>query len=250
MLTFIGLGLYDVTDISLKGLALVREADAVFLETYTSRMMGSTLQEMEALFHTSIEPVDRECIEQHPGVILDAAAEGQAVLLTGGDPMVSTTHADLRIRAARRGIGTRIVHGSSIVTAVCGLSGLQNYRFGKSCSLPFPARGWFPTAPFATVSANLRADLHTLIFLDIQDGRCMTVGEGIAILEEMAARSNASPPERYVGIGRAGSKDPCVVAGGSTRLRSVDFGPPLHVLIVPATLHPVEEEYLELFAGL
>lgn len=249
MLTFIGLGLYDVSDISLKGLALVREADAVFLETYTSRMMGSTLQEMETLFHTTIEPVDRACIEQHPEVILDAAGEKDTVLLTGGDPMVSTTHADLRIRAARRGIGTRIIHGSSIVTAVCGLSGLQNYRFGKSCSLPFPAKGWFPTAPFETVAANLRADLHTLVFLDIQDRRCMTVGEGIAILEEMAARLNADPPGMYVGIGRAGSKDPCVVAGGSEHLRSADFGPPLHVLIVPASLHPVEEEYLELFAG-
>jgi len=250
MLTFVGLGLYDIYDISLKGLRAVREADTVFLDTYTSRLMGSTIGEMERLFGRRVEPVSRECVEQNPDPILEAAASGRAVFLTAGDPMVATTHADLRIRAARRGIRTRIIHASSIVTAVCGLTGLQSYRFGKSCSIPFPEKSWFPTTPFETVAANLRADLHTLVFLDIREDRFMTVGEGIATLEEMAATSVGDPPSCYVGIGRAGSEDPCVVAGGRDKLMSADFGPPLHVLVVPASLHPVEEEYLKLFAGL
>ncbi len=42
MLTFIGLGLYDKRDISEKGLYLIRNADHVFLEGYTSRLMGAT----------------------------------------------------------------------------------------------------------------------------------------------------------------------------------------------------------------
>ena len=39
MLTFIGLGLYDKQDVSERGLALIRNADHVFLEGYTSRLM-------------------------------------------------------------------------------------------------------------------------------------------------------------------------------------------------------------------
>ena len=47
MLTFIGLGLYDKTDVSEKGLTAIRNADHVFLETYTSRLMGTSHEELQ-----------------------------------------------------------------------------------------------------------------------------------------------------------------------------------------------------------
>ncbi len=40
MLTFIGLGLYDASDISEKGLICIRNADHVYLEIYTSTADG------------------------------------------------------------------------------------------------------------------------------------------------------------------------------------------------------------------
>ncbi len=148
MLSFVGLGLYDGgEDISLKGLRKIREADHIFLEGYTSRLMGIKICEMEDQYGKTVTVLGREDVEQHPDTVLEYAKEGPVVFLTGGgDPMVSTTHADLRIRAAERGgIKTEIIHCSSIISAVCGLSGgLQNYRFGKSCSVPFPAKNWFP----------------------------------------------------------------------------------------------------------
>jgi diphthine synthase len=171
------------------------------------------------------------------------------VFLCAGDPMVSTTHADLRMRAAARGIRTSIVHAASIASAVCGLSGLQNYRFGKSCSLPFPQKNWFPTTPLDVILHNLQERLHTLVYLDIQEDRYMTVPEAVALLEQMAAERNAEIPI-YVGIARAGSEEPVVRAGPAETIRSHDFGPPLHILIVPAELHDMEREYLEMFAGL
>lgn len=164
--------------------------------------------------------------------------------------MISTTHADLRMRAAAAGVATSIIHASSISSAVSGLSGLQNYRFGKSCSIPFPAKGWFPTAPVETIAANLDRDLHTLVYLDIQENRCMSIREAIDILEEMAGMRGIEPPALYVGIARAGSESPVVAAGSGAKLKEIDFGPPLHVILVPAGLHPMEREYLEIFAGL
>jgi len=53
-----------------------------------------------------------------------------------------------------------------------------------------------------------------------------------------------------VGIARAGSACPVVAAGTGADLKETDFGPPLHILVVPGDLHPVEREYLEIFAGL
>lgn len=250
MLTFVGLGLYDLGDISLKGLECVRNADAVYLEGYTSRLMGTDVAEMEAFFSKEIRVLAREDVEQDPREIIERAAAGRVAFLTGGDPMVSTTHADLRMRAAAAGIATSIIHASSISSAVCGLSGLQNYRFGKSCSVPFPAKGWFPTTPVETIATNLDLNLHTLVFLDIQEDRYMRIPEAIAIIEEMARICGIEPPALYVGIARAGSESPVVAAGTGARLKEIDFGPPLHILIVPADLHPMEQEYLEVFAGL
>lgn len=249
MLTFIGLGLFDHTDISEKGLRKVRAADKIYLECYTSSLAGTTLEDLSAFYGKPIIPLYREDVEQHPDRLLADAEISEVVFLCAGDPMVSTTHADLRLRAASRGIRTSIIHAASIASAVCGLSGLQNYRFGKSCSLPFPQKNWFPTTPLDVILQNLSLRLHTLVYLDIQNTRYMTVPEAVTLLEEMAAGRNAKIP-LYVGIARAGSDAPVVRAGTAAAICATDFGPPLHILIVPAELHEMEREYLEMFADL
>ncbi|MDH7593129.1 MAG: diphthine synthase [Methanomicrobiales archaeon] len=250
MLTFIGLGLYDWNDISVKGLEEVRKADLVLMEIYTSRLMGSSPLQIGERFGREILLLSREEIEEHPEWFLSRAVRETVVLLSAGDPMVSTTHADLRLRAASRGIETRIIHGASISSAVCGLTGLQNYRFGKSCSIPFPAPRWSPNTPMETILQNLSRDLHTLVYMDIQGKRCMTVREGLEQIGRMSEAMEAPVPELFVGVARAGSDRPVVRAGSLQDLVAFDFGPPLHALVVPASLHPIEREYLEVFAGL
>jgi diphthine synthase len=249
MLTFVGLGLFDKTDISEKGLRCIRDADYVYLECYTSLLMGSSREELEAYYEKPVIPLYREDVEQHPGEILRRAAEENVAFLCAGDPMVSTTHSDLRMRAGAKGIPTSIIHAASISSAVCGLSGLQNYRFGKSCSLPFPQKNWFPTTPYEVIEKNLAQNLHTLVYLDIQNERYMTIPEAVTLLDRIAAGKGGSI-NLYVGIARAGSESPVVRAGSGNILANAEFGPPLHILVVPAELHEMEREYLEMFAGL
>lgn len=251
MLTFIGLGLCDEYDVSVRGLEAIRSADAVFLEVYTSVLTGTTIPRLEEYYGKPITPLYREDVELHPEPVLDAAAAGNAVFLTAGDSMVATTHADIRIRAAERGIPTRIIHGASITTAVCGLSGLQNYRFGKSVSVPFPYGKWFPMTPIEVISANLAQNLHTLVFLDIQKDkeRYMKISEAVDLLEEQAVRAGTTIP-LYIGIARAGSDSPVVHAGTAEEMRNFEFGAPLHIMVVPGELHDIEREYLVRFAGL
>jgi diphthine synthase len=249
MLTFVGLGLFDKTDISEKGLACIRQADHVFLESYTSCLMGSSAEEMETYYQKPVHRLFREDVEQHPDRLLALAQKEQVVFLCAGDPMVSTTHADLRIRAAERGIRTSIIHAASIASAVCGITGLQNYRFGKSCSLPFPQKNWFPTTPFDVVVQNFDRRLHTIVYLDIQKDRFMTIPEAVGLLEQISREKHIKIP-LYVGVARAGSNDVIVRAGSAEKIRAGEFGPPLHILVIPAELHDMERRYLEMFAGL
>ena len=178
--------------------------------------------------------------------------------LVGGDPMVSTTHLDLRLRAAKMGIKTRVIHSSSIVTAVSGLCGLQNYRFGRSTTIPFPyiSRGKCIIAqtPYLVLKENLDRNLHTMLFLDIQSDtveRYMTVNEGAALLLKMQEAAGDKLLDKILGIGiaRAGSDDATVKTDLLPRLQSYDFGGPLHILIVPAKLHFMEAQALEVLAG-
>lgn len=257
MLYFVGLGLYDEQDISLKGLEAIRSADRVYAEFYTSRLMGTTLDRLEALYGKRIQLLSRQEVEVDP-FWLEEAKSMDVAFLTGGDAMVSTTHLDLRLRAIRMGIKTFLIHSSSILTAVSGLSGLQNYRFGRSTTIPFPytSRGKriIPETPYRVLMENMERNLHTMLFLDIQtepQQRYMSINEGAALLMEMEEEAKGGCLKRAVavGIARAGALDATVKADILSRLKDYDFGSPLHILVVPARLHFMEAEGLQVLAG-
>lgn len=254
MLFFVGLGLYDEKDISLKGLEAIRSADTVYAEFYTSRLMGTSLERLQSLYGKEIHLLSRPEVEVDPAW-LEMARERDVVLLVGGDPMVSTTHLDLLLRALEMGIRTKIIHSSSIVTAVSGLTGLQNYRFGRSTTIPFPylARGKriVPETPYLVLKENLSRNLHTMLFLDIQNERYMTVNVGAELLLEMEKIAGEQILQDQIGIGiaRAGSVDAVVRADLLIRLPSQDFGGPLHIMVVPAKLHFMEAKALVALAG-
>lgn len=50
-----------------------------------------------------------------------------------------------------------------------------------------------------------------------------------------------------VGFARLGSEDQMIVAGTMRLLQMVDFGAPLHCLVIVGETHPVEEEMLDFY---
>ncbi len=254
MLTFIGLGLFDEKDISLKGIEAIHEADVVFAEFYTSMLMGTCVKGLEKLYNKPVHVLSREDVEQHPAW-LDQAKDSNIVFLTGGDTMVSTTHVDLRLRAQEKGIMTRLIHGASITSAICGLSGLQNYRFGKASTVPHPytsSRGVtvISETPYDTIKLNKQNGLHTLLFLDIdREKGYMTVGKALELLLSIEDKRKEGVMDGLaVGIARAGSPEPLVRADHAHVLKDLDLGGPLHILVIPASLHFVEADALIKFA--
>ncbi len=255
MLTFIGLGLYDEKDITVKGLEAVRKADIIYAEFYTSNLMGTTLEKIEKFYGRKVTVLTREDVEHNP-VWLREAIEKNVVFLTGGDAMVATTHIDLRLRAKDLGIATAIIHAPSISSSVCGLTGLQNYRFGKSTTIPFPySRGdkiIISEAPYDTIKMNKRNDLHSLVFLDINmEKGFMDIRKAASLLLEMEGQRGEGVLVNTlaVGVSRAGSDSPTVHADYLERIKDYDFGEPLHILIIPASLHFIEAEALVKFCG-
>jgi len=250
-LTFIGLGLHDDMDLSIRGVQAIQNSDYVFAEFYTSLMSGFSKERLERKICKRISVVSRKDLEDDNGeVILQRAAEAKVAFLVPGDPLIATTHVDLRIRAAKRRIKIRIIHGASIASATIGLSGLQNYRFGRSVTIPFPDDERISETPYDTIAKNKAMDLHTLCFLDIraEERRFMTVNEALkalSMLETKRKEGITTLNTLAIGVARAGSEDVLVKAGYLVDLLAHDFGGPPHSLVVPADrLHFMEAEAL------
>jgi diphthine synthase len=256
MLTFVGLGLYDERSITVEGREALQEADRVFAEFYTSKLAGASVSDVEAYHDVDIEVRDRAGVEQDPDPILDAAEREDVVFLTAGDTMISTTHVDLRLRAHDRGIETRVINGTTAEAAAASLTGLQNYRFGKATTLPFPyAHGadGVPGSVLDTIADNRERGLHTLVYLDIKVGTGPN-GPDPDHEEYMTADYAAdllSDELDAVGVvvARAGSPDPVVAADSLDTLAEESFGDPLHLLVIPGDLHMLEHDALSELAG-
>lgn len=250
MLCLIGLGLYDTDDISLKGLNALKDSHRIYAEFYTS-LHHADLSRLEKLCGKRITTLKREDIEEHPSDNVLKDAQKQTVsLLVPGDPMVATTHIDLIIRAEKAGIKTRIIHSSSVYSAIAE-TGLQIYKFGKTTTLAYPERNYFPTSPYDVIKDNQNHGLHTLVLLDVkaEQKRYMTAGEAIGLLlrmEEEKGQKVCEGDTRLVGVARLGG-DTLIRFGSADSLQKADFGKPPHVLVVPGELHYMEEEALARF---
>ncbi|NJE43355.1 diphthine synthase [Thermococcus sp. GR6] len=251
---FIGLGLYDEKDITLKGLEMARKCDLVFAEFYTSLLAGTTLDKIEELIGKPIRRLSREEVElQFERIVLSEAKDKDVAFLTAGDPMVATTHSDLRIRAKEMGIESYVIHAPSIYSAIA-ITGLQVYKFGKSATVAYPEKNWFPTSHYDVIRENKERGLHTMLFLDIKadQNRYMTANKAMEILlqvEEMKGEGVFTPDTLVVVLARAGSLNPTLKAGYVRDMLNEDFGRQPHVMVVPGRLHIVEAEYLVTFAG-
>lgn len=253
-IVFVGLGLHDEMGISLRGLDEVKSADIVFAELYTSLLPGFSLVRFEKTCGRRINMVSRADLEERNGeVILNSAENHKSVLLVPGDPLIATTHVSLRIEAEKRGIKTRIVHGASVLSAVIGLSGLHNYKFGKSVTIPFPDETPSET-PYLVILQNKKLGLHTLCLLDInvENRRFLNIHDaltGLLKVEAERKKSVVTEGTLVVGVARAGSSDPTAKAGFIRELLSYDFQGPPYSLIFPGKLHFMEAEALKVLAG-
>ena len=256
-LIFMGLGLSGIKDISLKGFEILKSADYIFIELYTSIIPGFSIERFEKLINRKIRRVYRRDLEDLSGKeILSLAEKHRVVLLVPGDPFIATTHNSIRLMAIDRGISIKTIHASSIISAIYGSIGLHCYKFGKIVTIVFPDEryGYFPETPYHVLHQNLSNNLHTLFLLDIRvdEKKYMTIGEAIKILLELENKIGGkiiSLKTIGIGVARIGSEDEKIVCNTLGKLLEMDFGQPPYSLIIPGKLHPMEIESLIKLAG-
>eukprot|EP01017_Pseudomicrothorax_dubius_P003899 TRINITY_DN10669_c0_g2_i2.p1 TRINITY_DN10669_c0_g2~~TRINITY_DN10669_c0_g2_i2.p1 ORF type:complete len:276 (+),score=44.91 TRINITY_DN10669_c0_g2_i2:131-958(+) len=269
VLFIIGLGLGDEKDITLRGLEAIKSCERLYLEMYTS-ILGVRRERLEELYGKPVLEADRETVEEGFDAILDELAETKDTrafaLLVIGDPLCATTHSDLFLRAIKKGIRVEIIHNASIINAV-GITGLQVYRFGEVVTIPFFTEKWRPYSFLDKIAANRKANLHTLVLLDIkvkertdenllkgrkiyEPPRFMDVRTAVIQLleaEENKGSQAYGKDTKAFGLARIGQTDQKIVAAPMIDfVDKVDMGGPLHSFVICAPeLHPIEDEMYE-----
>jgi diphthine methyl ester synthase len=277
-LYMIGLGLGDVTDITIKGLSAIKTSEYIFLESYTS-IYGSTKEELEKLFGKKIIEANRNFVESNSEKILEHANEENVSFLVIGDVFGATTHTDLFLRAKQEEIDVVVINNASIINAV-SLTGLELYRFGRTASIVFDDDNWLPETPYEIIKENKKLGLHTLCLLDIktaepskenlrkgidkpEPSRFLTINHALEILKKIEKgienkdekdKSDKNKNDKVIdddmiviGVARLGSADQEIKSGKLKDIIKHDFGKPLHSLIIPGKLHDIEKEMLEIW---
>ena len=248
-LYFIGIGLNDEKDITLKGLEAVKMCDHVYLESYTSKLQCS-VSDLEKLYGKKIILADRALVEKRAYEILEDAKDKNVAFLVIGDIFGATTHTDLMLRAKEKGIECEFIHNASIINAI-GVVGLELYKFGKTTSIPFGTESFKPETAYDVIKENQSHGLHTLILLDLKplENRFMTVNDGVKTLLDIENKRDEkifTEDKKILGCARIGGNHKIKYCYAKDLLEE-DFGPALHCIIVPGKLHFIEEEALKLW---
>ncbi len=249
-LWFVGLGLDDERGLSRRALDVLRRSE-VFAEEYTASAPPGTLERLAAELGRPLVRLDRARLESETPVLEALARSPTVALLVVGDPFAATTHVALRLAAERAGHTWRYLPNASVLTAAAGFLGLMPYRFGRVVSLPLPSPSFAPTSPLDRIAENRSRSLHTLLLLDLrpEEGRYLTAGEALGLLRERDPQGTVVAEEAPVAVAaRVGRDDAAGFFGPFRSLRSVEFGPPMHAIVVPAPeLHFEERAALERF---
>src|SRR5579885_2706192 len=100
--------------------------EGIIFESYTSPPIRQGIESEIAtdLGGKNIEKVERQFLETGDEVI-HLAERQRVAIISPGDPMMATTLQELRTRAMKRKIGTKVIHGSSVLCAISGETGLH-----------------------------------------------------------------------------------------------------------------------------
>ena len=246
-----GLGL-GPKGVSLEGVEELKSADVAYLEYYTSPHEPSLLKELETVVGKRLTIVDRSFVEDGSKILEEASTKKVAIAVQG-DPMIATTHGELRARAARAGVETRIVHGATIASAAASESGLHYYKFSKTVTVTRETVGKL-TQVYHTLHQNLLEGAHTLLLLeyDVDSGEGVSPADAIAgllLAEGNFKRGVVGDATFAIVISRLGRADRSLAAGDLAGLARRDYGQPPHSVIIPGRLHFTETEALAAIFG-
>ncbi|MDD5416540.1 MAG: diphthine synthase [Candidatus Aenigmarchaeota archaeon] len=234
MLYLIGLGLGDEKDITLRGMEIAKKCEC-FVETYTSKWEGD-IRSLERIVGNNIKQIRRKDLEDNQKEFLKNCEDKDVALFVLGDPLAATTHIDLVIEAKNLNIPVKIIHNSSVFSAL-GEFGLQMYKYGRTVTIPFSNK---LDSVRDALKSNKKAGLHTLLLLDLdaEVGLYMKVKDALKLLLD----AKLIKKNDKIISGKIGKE---IYYDSVSNMLEKEIETP-SAIVIPGKLHFREKEYLEM----
>lgn len=229
----IGTGL-NLQSVSLEAFEILRRCSKIYMETYTVELPYEIFK-LEEKIGKRITPLTRTMVEDEKFV--EEAKRSEIGLLVYGSPLIATTHISLLLKCKKEKIKFRILHNASIIDAITE-SGLQYYKFGKTCSMPTWNEKYKPDSFVQIIHDNKNMGAHSLVLVDI--GLLFTD----ALRQLVEACKSRVKLEKIVVCSKLGTEDSKIVYASLEKLGYEEIHAPF-CFIIPGKLHFIEEEFLE-----
>jgi diphthine synthase len=251
-LYFIGLGINPPYTISLEALKSIKNCKKIFLEDYTNFFSNEQKKAIEKLVKKKIIFLNRDELENEK-IILDELKYSDCALLVSGEALIATTHSSLYISAKKLNHNIKLIHSSSIISSAICSSGLQIYKFGRVCTIPYWRENYKPTSFLDTIFLNQKILAHTLCLLDI-DSKLgpMSIKTALNIIlnsinSNKKYKKLITKNSNFIAISKLANKEQKIWAGKIKDFLAQNFDlPGPAVLIFPSKMHFLEEEFFNL----
>lgn len=251
MLWIAGLGISGIESISIETQKLLKNADMVYLEQFTSPVTKLESNKIRKLVKGEFKIAKRWMVEDGKEILKNSKKK-KVVLLTYGDPYIATTHIELRTRAIQEKIKTKTIHAASSITALVGECGLHYYKVGRIVTVMKDPKTL--TTPYYVTYSNALAGNHTVLLLEYNQDEEFFLEPVNALsyllsTEKEQKRKIILPSTFVIIASRIGFKNQAITAGKISNLIKKNFGKPPHTIIIPGQLHFTESDALKVFVN-
>ena len=248
MLWFVGLGISGISELSDNTISVIKNADIVYLESFTSPISEIEKEQLANMCDGEFKIAKRWLVEDG-NEILENAKKREVVLISYGDPYIATTHLELKTRAVTDKIETKTIHSSSIVSSLIGEIGLQYYKVGKILTVMNDPKSMI--TPYNTISNNLLSKMHSVILLEYNEDKSFFLApqDALSLLLDAEKIQNGkiiSLDTFAIIASRIGKNDQSITSGKISNLIKKEFGNPPHTVIIPGSLHFTESNAVKI----
>lgn len=250
MLWFVGTGIDGYRGLSVAALDVLRKCQVIYIERFTSAVSEGDIKGLNSLLEVNIQPVQRWFVEDGRDIIESARTKNVA-LVTYGDPLIATTHCELRSRAARNSVKTAVLHSASGIASTIGESGLHVYKFGRMVTMMSELHSAITV--YNTVFQNLLTGNHTVILTEYSYNdeskepfflNPSSVFNMLLDAERTHKHQIFSDDTFVVVASRVGMHDQKIISGKVGSVRQLEFGIGPHSVIITGALHFTEIQAL------
>lgn len=251
VLYIIGLGIYgqyDIKFIPQHIIKLLKSCDEVYLEKHTS-IVKIDIKKLCNLISRQVTVISREALEEKSHALVKIASAKRIALLTPGDPLIATNHAQLIVECVKNRVDVKVFYASSALCAAISASGLHVYKFGPPCTIVRENKAP-STRCYQLLKDNIARGLHSIFFLeyDYEEGYIMKPTEALRILAGMDEERLLADEGRYIillcGLGSDNELKMAIKYQEVPLLDSLTFMEPC-MIIITGDLHYTEKEYIE-----